>query len=116
MQSMARAICRHQPPGERVYHFRWSGSKVVNGTQLRKWHDTPEVWPRRPAAEAGSKEHVPGKENQPADWLSRPEAEDEVLKIMIGANGQVVELGPGKLVQIQRQDPVLQKVAAALLD
>ncbi|GAA50618.1 CDGSH iron-sulfur domain-containing protein 2 homolog B [Clonorchis sinensis] len=39
--------------------------------------------------------HVPGKENHLADWLSRPEAEDEVPRIMIGANSLVVELDPG---------------------
>ncbi|GAA57355.1 hypothetical protein CLF_112581 [Clonorchis sinensis] len=32
------------------------------------------------------------------------------------SEGLVVELDPGRLVQIQRQDPVLRKVAAALLD
>ncbi|GAA54987.1 pro-Pol polyprotein [Clonorchis sinensis] len=35
---------------------------------------------------------------------------------MIEANSLAVELDPGKLVQLQRQDPVFRKVAAALLD
>ncbi|GAA56163.1 gap-Pol polyprotein, partial [Clonorchis sinensis] len=47
---------------------------------------------------------------------TRPEAEDGAPRIMIGTNSLVVELDPGRLVQLQRQDPVLQKVAAALLD
>ncbi|GAA53866.1 hypothetical protein CLF_111430 [Clonorchis sinensis] len=35
---------------------------------------------------------------------------------MSGANILVVELDPGRLVQLQRQDPLLRKVPAALLD
>ncbi|GAA56850.1 hypothetical protein CLF_111663 [Clonorchis sinensis] len=35
---------------------------------------------------------------------------------MIGANSLLVELDPGRLVQLQRQDPVSRKVAAASLD
>ncbi|GAA55250.1 hypothetical protein CLF_107468 [Clonorchis sinensis] len=35
---------------------------------------------------------------------------------MIGANGLVIELDPGRLVQLQRQDPVLRKVTTALLN
>ncbi|GAA54960.1 gap-Pol polyprotein [Clonorchis sinensis] len=35
---------------------------------------------------------------------------------MIGVNSLVVEMDPGRSVQLQRQDPVLRKVAAALLD
>ncbi|KER21948.1 hypothetical protein T265_09847 [Opisthorchis viverrini] len=61
-------------------------------------------------------QHVPGKENHLADWLSRPEPKDEAPRIMIGANSLVIEMDPGRLVQIQRQAPVLQKVVYALLD
>ncbi|GAA57912.1 gypsy retrotransposon integrase-like protein 1, partial [Clonorchis sinensis] len=35
---------------------------------------------------------------------------------MIGANSLVVELNPRRLMQLQRQGPVLRKVAAVLLD
>ncbi|GAA50251.1 hypothetical protein CLF_104289 [Clonorchis sinensis] len=35
---------------------------------------------------------------------------------MIGANSLVVEQDPGRLVQRQQRDPVLRKVAVALLD
>ncbi|GAA55541.1 gap-Pol polyprotein [Clonorchis sinensis] len=47
---------------------------------------------------------------------TRTEAEDEDPRIMIGTNSLVDELDPGRLVQLQRQDPVLRNVAAALLD
>ncbi|KER25946.1 hypothetical protein T265_06697 [Opisthorchis viverrini] len=55
----------------------------------------------------------PGKENHLTNWLSRPEAEDEASRIMIGAIGLVVELDPGRFVQLQ--DPALRKVATTLL-
>ncbi|GAA54302.1 gap-Pol polyprotein [Clonorchis sinensis] len=53
---------------------------------------------------------------------TRPLVHNKILEyssfpwIMIRANSLVVELDPGRLVQLQRQDPVLRKVAAAVLD
>ncbi|GAA56504.1 pro-Pol polyprotein, partial [Clonorchis sinensis] len=39
---------------------------------------------------------VPGKEHDLADWLSRPEFEDEAPTITSGANSLVVQLDPGR--------------------
>ncbi|GAA54561.1 gap-Pol polyprotein, partial [Clonorchis sinensis] len=51
-QPMARSICRYRPPGN-VYTIQdGRGSKRVNGTQLRKWHDKPEERPSRTVAQA----------------------------------------------------------------
>ncbi|GAA52005.1 hypothetical protein CLF_107211 [Clonorchis sinensis] len=51
-QSMTRSVFRYRLPGN-VYTVQYGrGSKRVNGTQLRKWHDTPEERPNRPAAGA----------------------------------------------------------------
>ncbi|KER24392.1 hypothetical protein T265_07948 [Opisthorchis viverrini] len=60
--------------------------------------------------------HAPWKEIHPAEWLSRQKTRDEAPIIMLDANSLVVELDPGMLAQLKRQDPVLRKVAAALLD
>ncbi|KER21598.1 hypothetical protein T265_10114 [Opisthorchis viverrini] len=49
---MARAVCRHRPPGDLLCNSRWSGSKVVNRNQLPKRRDTQEERPSRSSAEA----------------------------------------------------------------
>ncbi|GAA47426.1 hypothetical protein CLF_100343 [Clonorchis sinensis] len=53
---------------------------------------------------------------RPHSHGTRPETGDEAPKIMISANSLVVELDHERLVRLQRQDPVLRKFAAALLD
>ncbi|KAA3681927.1 uncharacterized protein DEA37_0014875 [Paragonimus westermani] len=58
--------------------------------------------------------HVPGLSNCVADFLSRPQVDDELPKVTVGVNGLIMEQDPQTLVRLQRQDKVLRKVIEAL--
>ncbi|CAH8502093.1 unnamed protein product [Dicrocoelium dendriticum] len=59
--------------------------------------------------------HVPGRENQTADFLSRMIDDDDLPSVAFGINGILCEQDPERLATEQRSDKLLRKLITARL-